>query len=99
MLTETLIYLAGGLFIIWIGYVIWKKQAFSLLAGMGKNPVNKERLGKRLGFLFISLGILVIITPFLIMLFGSIMKTITGVLALADCIIILGVVILDQIGF
>lgn len=98
MLVETLIYLAVGIFIIWIGYAIWKKEAFFLLAGMGKTPINKEKLGKRLGILFSSLGILVIVTPFAILLFGDILKIITGILALVTILMILGVIILDQAG-
>ena len=96
---ETLIYLAVGIFIIWFSYTIWKKEAFFLLAGMGKSPVNKKRLGRRLGILFLSLGILMIITPLSILLFGNILKMITGILALIIIALMLIVIILDQSGF
>ncbi len=53
--TEMAIGLVIGIFLIWAGYIVRTKQVFSLLAGFGESwePVNRERLGNRIGFLLI----------------------------------------------
>lgn len=44
-----------GIFLIWAGYIVRTKKVFSFLAGFGESwePVNRERLGNRIGFLLI----------------------------------------------
>ncbi|HLR69010.1 MAG TPA: hypothetical protein VK105_18150 [Virgibacillus sp.] len=97
---ETGVGLIIGVILIWIGYIARTKGIFSLLAGfwITWEPVNNEKLGKRIGNLFIILGILAILTAVFTIWFGAVVGKISAILALIDAIMIFIVIGLDQMG-
>ena len=97
---ETGIGLIIGVFLIWVGYIVWTKGIYSLLAGfwITWEPVNSEKLGKRIGILLIILGILAILTAIFTIWFGAVVGKISAILALIDGIMIFIVIGLDQMG-
>lgn len=98
---DTGIGLAIGLFIIWAGYIVRKNKEFSLLAGFREmwEPVNKERLGNRIGFLLIIIGIIAILTSVFTIWFGPVVGKVTGILVILDVIMIIIAIGLDQMGY
>lgn len=90
-----------GLLLIGAGYLVRTKQMFSFLAGFREvwEPVNQERLGKRIGVLLSILGVIAIFTAIATIWFGDIVATISGVLALIAVILVVIVIALDQIGY
>lgn len=99
--TEMIIGLVFGVFLIWAGYIVRTKQAFAFLAGFRESwePVNKERLGNRIGILLIIIGVIAIFTSIFTIWFGATVGKISGVLAIIDMIMIIIVIGLDQIGY
>lgn len=89
-----------GVFLIWVGYIVRTKGIYSLLAGfwITWEPVNSEKLGKRIGILLIILGILAILTAIFTIWFGAVVGKISAILALIDGIMIFIVIGLDQMG-
>ncbi|KPN94621.1 DUF3784 domain-containing protein [Lysinibacillus sp. ZYM-1] len=98
---EMVIGLVFGVSLIWAGYIVRTKQAFAFLAGFRETwePVNKERLGNRVGILIIIIGIIAIFTSIFTIWFGTTVGKISGVLAIIDVILIIIVIGLDQIGY
>lgn len=90
-----------GVFLIWIGYIAWTKGIFSLLAGfwITWEPVNNEKLGNRIGILFIFLGVLAILTAIFTLWFGAVVGKISAILALIDVIMVIVAIGLDQMGY
>lgn len=100
---ETGIGLIIGVFFIWIGYIARTRGIFSLLAGfwitwITWEPVNNEKLGNRIGSLFIIMGVLAILTAIFSIWFGEGVGKISAILALIDGIMIFIVIGLDQMG-
>src|SRR5699024_2289657 len=97
---ETGIGLIIGVFLIWVGYIVWTKGIYSLLAGfwITWEPVNNEKLGNRVGILIIILGVLAILTAIFTIWFGAVVGEISAILALIDGIMIFIVIGLDQMG-
>ncbi len=100
MAIETGIGFIIGVFLIWVGYIVSTKGIYSILAGfwITWEPVNNEKLGKRIGVLFIILGVLAIFTAIFTIWFGDVVGKITAILALIDGIMIFIVIGLDQMG-
>lgn len=98
---DMVIGLVIGVFLIWAGYIVRTKKAFAFLAGFGETwePVNKDRLGNRVGILLIIIGVIAIFTSFFTIWFGATAGKIFGVLAIIDVILIIIVIGLDQIGY
>lgn len=90
-----------GVFLIWIGYIARTKGIFSLLAGfwITWEPVNNEKLGNRIGILFIFLGVLAILTAIFTIWFGAVVGKISAILALIDVIMVIVAIGLDQMGY
>lgn|SRR5699024_401973 len=101
MLLELIIGFVLGLLLILAGYFVQTQKAFVFLAGFGDTwePVNKGRLGKRVGVLLSILGIIVILTSIFTIWFGSIAGKISAILAVIDIILILAAIVLDRMGF
>lgn len=99
--TEMAIGLVIGIFLIWAGYIVRTKKVFSFLAGFGESlePVNRERLGNRIDFLLIILGITVILTSIFAIWFGATVGKISGILAIIDVILIIISIGLDKMGY
>lgn len=59
--------LVFGVFVIWAGNIVRTKQAFAFLAGFRETwqPVNKERLGNRVGILLMMIGVIAIFASIL----------------------------------
>lgn len=93
--------LVFGVFVIWAGNIVRTKQAFAFLAGFRETwqPVNKERLGSRVGILLMMIGVIAIFTSIFTIWFGDTVGKISGVLAMIDVILIIIVIGLDQIGY
>ncbi|MGA3601742.1 DUF3784 domain-containing protein [Lysinibacillus agricola] len=98
---EMVIGLVIGVFLIGAGYIVRTKQAFAFLAGFRETwePVNKERLGNRIGILLIIIGVIAIFTSIFTIWFGATVGKTSGVLAIIDVIMIIIVIGLDQIGY
>ena len=98
---EMVIGLVIGVLLIWAGYIVRTKHAFAFLAGFGETwqPVNKERLGGRVGILLIIIGVIAIFTSIFTIWFGDTVGKVSGVLAIIDVILIIIVIGLDQIGY
>ena len=92
--------LAVGVLFIWAGYIVRTKKTFVFLAGFRETwePVNKEKLGNRVGILVMTLGIIVIFTSIFTIWFGATAGKISGVLAIINVSLIIIVIGLDQIG-
>lgn len=97
---DMIIGLVVGALLIFAGYIVRTKKVFFFLAGYTSmwEPVNKERLGSRIGNLLIIIGVIAILASFFTIWFGSIVGTISGILALVDVIMIIMAVGLDQMG-
>lgn len=97
---EMLIGLAVGVLFIWAGYIVRTKKTFVFLAGFRETwePVNKEKLGNRVGILVMTLGIIAIFTSIFTIWFGATAGKISGVLAIINVSLIIIVIGLDQIG-
>lgn len=97
---EMIIGLAVGILFIWAGFLVKTKKTFLFMAGFRETwaPVNKERLGNRVGILIISLGIIAIFTSIFTIWFGAVAEEISGVLAMINVSLIIIVIGLDQIG-
>lgn len=98
---EMAIGLVIGAFLIWAGYVVRTKKVFVFLAGFRQiwGPVNKEKLGNRIGILIIIMGIIAILTSIFTIWFGIIVGKISGILAVIDVIMIIIAIGLDQMGY
>ena len=90
-----------GAFCIWAGYMVRTKKQFYLLAGFGESwvPMNRERLGNRIGMLLMMLGVLAILTAIFTIWFGAVVGKISGILAIIDVVMIMIVIGLDQLGY
>lgn len=100
---ETGIGLIIGVFLIWLGYTVRTQAMSSSLAGFWITwtlwePVNSERLGKRIGVLLILLGLLAILTAIFSIWFGGLVGKISAILALTNIILIFIAIALDQMG-
>lgn len=97
---ETGIGLIISVFFISIGYIARTKGISSLLAGfwITWEPVNNEKMGNRIGNLFVILGILAMLTAIFTIWFGAVVGKISAILALIDTIMIFIVIGLDQMG-
>ncbi|MEW9676361.1 DUF3784 domain-containing protein [Lentibacillus sp. L22] len=94
---DSLIGIIIGACFVWIGYVVRSKKTFFFFAGFWE-PVNREKLARRIGVLFIVTGIIAIITSFLVIWFSSI-GAVSGILVFILIIMILISIILDQVGY
>lgn len=92
--------LFSGLLFIGIGYIARSRGISSLLAGfwITWEPVNNKKLGNSIGFLFIILGVLAILTTIFTIWFGAVVGKISAILALIDAIMIFIVIGMDQMG-
>jgi len=97
---ETGIGLIIGIFLIWVGNIVRTKGIHPILAGfwITWEPVNGEKLGNRIGILFIILGVIAILTAIFTIWFGVVVGKISAILALIDGIMIFIVIGLDQMG-
>ncbi|MBO1910089.1 hypothetical protein J4G37_35560, partial [Microvirga sp. 3-52] len=75
--------------------------ALAFLAGFRESwePVNKERLGNRVGILLIIIGVIAIFTSVFTIWFGATAGKVSGVLVIIDVVMIIMVIALDQIGY
>ncbi|HLR79669.1 MAG TPA: hypothetical protein VK119_03700 [Bacillota bacterium] len=98
---DLLIGLIIGTTLIGAGYIIRTKKVFSFLAGFGETwePVNRGRLGNRIGLLLIILGIIAILTSIFAIWFGATAGKISGILAIIDVILIIISIGLDRMGY
>jgi hypothetical protein len=89
-----------GISLIGAGYIVRTKGEFSFLAGFGETwePINKERLGNRIGILLIILGVIAILTAIFTLWFGDLVGKVSGILAIINVIIIIIVIGLDRMG-
>ena len=96
---EIIIGLAVGMLFIWYGYIIRTKKTFVFLAGFMETwvPVNKERLGNRIGVLVMTLGIIAIFTSIFTIWFEATAGKISGVLAIINVSLIIIFIGLSQI--
>jgi hypothetical protein len=71
-----------GLIIILLGYLIWFKKMLFLIAGFRPDTFygDESKYAKRMGLLAILMGILTVLLPFSIILFGHSATTIYEVL-------------------
>jgi len=101
MVIEVGIGLFTGVLLIWAGYIVRTKQVFAFLAGFRESwePVNRERLGNRIGILLIILGVIAMLTSIFAIWFGTTAGKISGILAIIDVIMIIIVIGLDQMGY
>src|SRR5690625_2370630 len=101
MVIDVVIGLFTSVLVIWAGYIVRTKQVFAFLAGFRESwePVNKERLGKRIGILLVILGVLAMLTSIFAIWFGNTAGKISGILAFIDVIMIIIVIGLDQMGY
>ena len=97
---EMIIGLVVGTLFISYGYIIRTKKTFVFLAGFMETwvPVNKERLGNRIGILVITLGIIAIFTSIFTIWFEATAGKISGVLAIINVSLMIIVIGLDRIG-
>ncbi|HLR70271.1 MAG TPA: DUF3784 domain-containing protein [Pseudogracilibacillus sp.] len=97
---EMVIGLAIGVLFIWAGYIVRTKEVCSFLAGFRETsePVNREKLGNRIGFLLIFIGVIAIFTSIFIIWIGATAGKISGILALIVVIMIILSIGLDQMG-
>jgi drug/metabolite transporter (DMT)-like permease len=98
---EMAIGLIIGALLIWAGYLVQTKKVFAFLAGFRDTwePVNKERLGNRVGILLIIIGVIAILASIFTIWFGDTVGKISGILAIIDVILIIIAIGLDQIGY
>ena len=98
---EMLIGIVIGAFFIWAGYIVRTQKEFSFLAGFRETwvPINRERLGNRIGILVIIIGVIAILASIFTIWFGSVVGTISGILVAIDVIIIFIAIGLDQMGY
>jgi len=98
---ELVIGLFIGIALMGMGYIIRTKRVLPIFAGLGDTwaPVNKEKLGNRVGILFIVLGIIAILTSVFAIWFGSAAVKISGILALIDVILIIISIGADRMGY
>ena len=96
-----IISLAVGILFIWAGFTVKTKKTFLFMAGFRETwePVNKERLGNRVGILVMTLGIIAIFTSIFTIWFGATAGEISAVLAMINVGLIIIVIGLDQIGY
>lgn len=62
-------------------------------------PVNRERLGNRIGILLVILGVIAMLTSIFAIWFGATAGKISGILAIIDVVMIIIVIGLDQMGY
>ncbi|MFD1066612.1 DUF3784 domain-containing protein [Oceanobacillus locisalsi] len=93
--------LSIGALLIWAGYIVRTKQVFTFIAGFRESwePVNKERLGNRIGTLLVILGFLAVLTSIFTIWFGAAAGKISGIIAIIDVILVIIAIGLDQIGY
>lgn len=97
---DMIISLIIGIFLIWTGYIVWHHKTFFFFIGIAHwEPVNRQRLGSKVGSLIVVIGILLILTSFLSIWLGNTIATITGILALIDVIMIVIFIAADQMGY
>ncbi len=89
-----------GILLIGIGYLARSKGISPILAGfwITWEPVNNEKLGNRIGILFIILGVLAILTAIFTIWFGALVGKISAILALIVALMIFILIGLDQMG-
>src|SRR5690625_2119122 len=90
-----------GVLLIWAGYIVRTKQVFAFLAGFRVKwePVNRDRLGNRIGILLVIYGVIATLTSIFTIWFGATVGKISRILAIIDVIMIIIVIGLDQIGY
>ncbi|MFJ7922359.1 DUF3784 domain-containing protein [Lysinibacillus fusiformis] len=62
-----------GVFFIWAGYIVRTKREFFFLAGFRETwqPINKERLGNRIGILLIIIAVIALFASIFTIWFGA----------------------------
>lgn len=90
-----------GVLLIWIGYIVRTKKEFSFLAGLGAiwEPINREKLGNRIGILFIIIGLLAILTSIFTVWLGPVVEKVSGILVIICIVMIIIAIVLDKIGY
>lgn len=90
-----------GAFFIWAGYIVRTKKEFYLLAGFRETwePINRERLGNRIGILLMIIGVIAILASIFTIWFGTAVGKISGILAIIDVSMIIIAIGLDQMGY
>ncbi|GAB4074171.1 hypothetical protein GCM10028778_16740 [Barrientosiimonas marina] len=90
-----------GAFLIWAGYMVQAKKVFSFLADVTQmwEPVNKTRLGNRVGVLLIMIGVIAILAAIVTPWFGAAAGIVSGILAGIGAIMIIIAIGLDQMGY
>lgn len=70
---EIFIGLIMGASLICAGYIVRTREVFSFLTGFGDTwePVNRERLGNRIGILLMIIGVIAILTSVFTIWFGA----------------------------
>lgn len=98
---EMVIGLIIGVFLIWVGYIVRTKREFSFLGGIMQmwEPVNRERLGNRIGILLIIIGMIAILTSIFTIWFGPVAGKVSGILVIIDAVMIIIAIGLDQMGY
>ena len=87
---STIATIMAGIFIIYLGYLIGVKKLLSSIIGFSDHTFygDKNKYAKRTGFTAIMLGILVLVLPLIVLIFGE------GVLQIYKYIIVIYVVIM-----
>lgn len=98
---EVVIGLIIGTSLMGAGNIVRTKKVFFFLAGFREawEPVNRERLGNRVGILLIIIGVIAILTSIFTIWFGATVGKISGGLVIIDVILIVIAIGLDQIGY
>ncbi|MGN1400317.1 MAG: DUF3784 domain-containing protein [Bacillus sp. (in: firmicutes)] len=70
---STIATIVAGIFIIYLGYLIGVKKMLSLIIGFSDSTFygDKNKYAKRTGLTAIILGILVLVLPLIVLIFGE----------------------------
>ena len=100
-MTEIFLGLLIGGASVWIGQFVRINQSFFFFAGFGDawEPINKQRLGNRIGIILIILGIATISAPILMSWLGSVVIKAVAILAIVAVVLIISAIGLDQMGY
>ncbi|AIE61746.1 hypothetical protein [Bacillus methanolicus] len=75
---STIATIVVGIFIIYLGYLIGVKKMLPLIIGYSDKTFygDKEKYAKRTGLLAIILGVLVLLMPLIVLIFGGVAEQI-----------------------
>jgi hypothetical protein len=93
-----LVFLLAGVFFLFIGFTMLRKKTFFQLNSVNWIPVNEEKLSRRVGILFVVVGVAIIVLPFSVMWLGAIAGNVIGVVVLI-CFVLMAIsFLLDRLA-